>query len=96
MTVGRTLSGSRRSVLFNLSEGSEQDRNATVLAVGLQGLDALGVPLSDLGTATVWRSGLDTTFGATAIATAAALLVSLLGVTAASPLVARAASLASI
>ncbi len=35
--LGHTLSGSRRRVLFNLAEGSEQDRNATVLVVGALG-----------------------------------------------------------
>jgi AAA-like domain len=35
--LGHTLSGSRRPVRFNLSEGSEHDRNATVLSVGALG-----------------------------------------------------------
>ena len=35
--LGRTLSGSRRPVLFNLSEGSESDRNAAILSVGALG-----------------------------------------------------------
>lgn len=35
--LGHTLSGSRRPVLFNLSEGSERDGNATVLSVGALG-----------------------------------------------------------
>jgi hypothetical protein len=35
--LGHTLSGSRRPVLFNLSEGSEHDGNATVLSVGALG-----------------------------------------------------------
>ena len=35
--LGYTLSGSRRPVLFNLAEGSEQDRNATILSVGALG-----------------------------------------------------------
>jgi len=35
--LGRTLSGSRRPVLFNLREGSEDDRNTTVLSVGALG-----------------------------------------------------------
>jgi hypothetical protein len=35
--LGHTLSGSRRPVLFNLREGSEQDGNATVLSVGALG-----------------------------------------------------------
>jgi hypothetical protein len=35
--LGHTLSGSQRPVLFNLAEGSEQDRNTTVLALGALG-----------------------------------------------------------
>jgi hypothetical protein len=35
--LGHTLSGSRRPVLFNLSEGSEHDGNATVLSIGALG-----------------------------------------------------------
>ncbi len=35
--LGHTLSGSRRPVLFNLSEGSERDGNTTILSVGALG-----------------------------------------------------------
>jgi hypothetical protein len=35
--LGHTLSGSRRPVLFNLSEGSERDRNTAILSVGALG-----------------------------------------------------------
>ncbi len=35
--LGYTLTGSQRPVLFNLGEGSEDDRNATVLSVGALG-----------------------------------------------------------
>ena len=35
--LGHTLTGSRRPVLFNLAEGSEQDRNATILSIGALG-----------------------------------------------------------
>lgn len=35
--LGHTLSGSRRPVCFNLSEGSEQDRNTAILSVGALG-----------------------------------------------------------
>jgi hypothetical protein len=35
--LGHTLSGSRRAVLFNLAEGSEQDGNATILCLGALG-----------------------------------------------------------
>ena len=35
--LGHTLSGSRRPVRFNLREGSDRDRNATILSVGALG-----------------------------------------------------------
>jgi hypothetical protein len=35
--LGHTLSGSRRPVLFNLREGSDNDRNTTILSVGALG-----------------------------------------------------------
>jgi AAA-like domain len=35
--LGHTLSGSRRPVRFNLSEGSERDRNTAILSVGALG-----------------------------------------------------------
>jgi hypothetical protein len=35
--LGHTLSGSRRPVRFNLREGSDSDRNATILSVGALG-----------------------------------------------------------
>jgi AAA-like domain len=35
--LGHTLSGSRQPVLFNLREGSDSDRNATILSVGALG-----------------------------------------------------------
>ncbi len=35
--LGHTISGSRRPVLFNLREGSDSDRNATILSVGALG-----------------------------------------------------------
>ncbi len=66
---------------------------ATVIAVGLQGLDAFGVSLSNLGEAVVWRTGIDTSFGATAIVAAAALMVCLVGLMLRLPFAARATSL---
>jgi hypothetical protein len=35
--LGHTLSGSRRPVRFNLREGSDRDRNATILSIGALG-----------------------------------------------------------
>jgi copper transport protein len=46
---------------------------ATVLSVGYQGLDALGVSLRSYWTRTVWAAGFDTAFGFTAVVAAAAL-----------------------
>lgn len=51
---------------------------AAVLAVGAQGLDALAKPVTSLLDPTVWRTGLDTSFGRTAlgllVASAAAMV----------------------
>ncbi len=45
------------------------------LAVGLQGLDALGLPLAGLLVATPWQAGFATSYGASALLAAAALLL---------------------
>jgi copper transport protein len=45
----------------------------TVLSIGLQGLDALDAPLAHVWRQTVWRAGLETTFGITATAAVIAL-----------------------
>jgi copper transport protein len=50
---------------------------AAPIAVGLQGADALGVPPQGLARAAVWRAGLETSFGPTAIVAAFALLAGL-------------------
>ena len=50
---------------------------AAPVAVGLQGADALGVPLEGILHKTVWQAGLETSFGPTAIAAAFALLAGL-------------------
>ena len=50
---------------------------AAPIALELQGADALGVPLDGLARAPVWRAGLETSFGLTAIAAAFALLAGL-------------------
>ena len=46
---------------------------ATPVSVGLQGLDALDLPLSGLAQEVAWRAGLGTAYGLTAIAAAFAL-----------------------
>jgi len=48
---------------------------AAVLSLGLQGLDALGQPLSALGMAAPWAAGWRTSFGSTAAAALVALLM---------------------
>jgi copper transport protein len=59
------------------------------LAVGLQGLDALGVPLSELQRPTVWTTGFATAYGATAVVAAIALLAALFALQAPQPARAR-------
>lgn len=51
--------------------------SATILALGLQGLDALGAPLSGLMDRAVWKAGLDTSFGSTVIVLLAAFCLAL-------------------
>lgn len=51
---------------------------ASCLSLGLQGLDALGAPLSHLAQSVVWRTGLDTSFGWTVLVALIALGLGLL------------------
>jgi copper transport protein len=69
---------------------------ATPLSVGLQGLDAVDLPLSGLAQKVAWEAGLETAYGLTAIATAFALFVGLFTFAAKSPRVARGLSLAGL
>ncbi len=48
---------------------------ASISVVGLQGLDALGLPLSRIGDARAWAVGFSTSYGATSIAAGIALLL---------------------
>jgi copper transport protein len=50
---------------------------AAVVSVGLQGIDALGLPLSEVRESQAWVSGLVTSYGLTAIIAAGALIVGL-------------------
>jgi copper transport protein len=50
---------------------------ATIVSVGLQGLDALALPLSALARGQAWQAGLATSYGATAMASLAALLLAI-------------------
>jgi copper transport protein len=69
---------------------------AVVLSVGLQGLDALDLPLSGLQRKLAWEAGLATSYGATAVAAALALLVAVFGCVAKSASTARALSLVGV
>lgn len=51
---------------------------AAPASLGLQGLDALGTPLSHLAQPVIWRTGLDTSFGWTVLAAVIALGLGLL------------------
>src|SRR5262249_27161938 len=48
---------------------------AAVMSIGLQGIDALGLPLSEVKEPRVWASGLATSYGLTAVIAAAALII---------------------
>lgn len=50
---------------------------AAFISIGLQGVDALGLPLSDLDQPRVWASGLATSYGLTAAIAATALILGL-------------------
>jgi copper transport protein len=66
---------------------------ALPVSVGLQGLDALGLPLSGLTQKTAWAAGLETSYGSTAIVAAGALFAGLFAMAATSPPVAGGLSL---
>jgi copper transport protein len=69
---------------------------ATLVSVGLQGLDALALPPSDLRQQFVWRSGLATSYGATAIVAGIALLAGLFSLVATSAPAAGACALVAL
>ena len=69
---------------------------ATVLSLGLQGLDALGTPLSGLVDPAVWKAGLVTSFGATVAALAAAFCLAILAACVRPAALRRWASLAAL
>jgi copper transport protein len=68
---------------------------AMPLAVGLQGADALGAPLAGLASRAVWLTGLETSFGLTAIVAQLALLAGLLALHAPARRLARALALSA-
>jgi copper transport protein len=59
---------------------------AAVLSAGLQGLDAMALPLTQAWRPQVWTTGLGTTYGATAVIAAVALMLGLAAPRAPSPL----------
>ena len=69
---------------------------AAPASVGLQGLDALGLPVSGLGQRITWETGLDTSYGITAIVAAIALFAGLFSCAAESRRIARGLSLTGL
>src|SRR6516225_4712905 len=69
---------------------------AVALSLGLQGLDALDLPLSGLRHKLAWEAGLATSYGATAVVAALALLLAVFGCAAKSASTARALSLVGV
>ena len=68
----------------------------TPLSVGLQGLDALDLPLSGLAQLSAWQAGYDTAYGRTAIAVTVALFAAMFAFEPTPRPLARALSLAGI
>lgn len=62
---------------------------ASLVSLGLQGLDALDLPLSDLPRKSVWEAGLATSYGGTAILSVLAMITGLLALAAKSLRLAR-------
>jgi copper transport protein len=69
---------------------------AAPLSVGLQGLDAVDLPLSGLAQKAAWEAGLETAYGVTVIAIAFALFAGLFAFAAKSARVARGLSLTGL
>jgi copper transport protein len=69
---------------------------AAALSVGLQGIDALDLPFSALTQKIAWETGLETSYGLTAVVAGCALLAGLFSFAAKSLRIARALSLAGL
>lgn len=69
---------------------------ALPLSVALQGLDALAAPFGELTTVDVWRAGLGTSYGTTAIIAAGAMAAALLGSFRRRPVVTQALAIAAL
>ena len=66
----------RRALVMVLLLGSI----AAVISIGLQGVDLIGAPLSDLGLMQTWTNGLGTPYGTTAVIAAAVMLLALVAI----------------
>ncbi len=69
---------------------------AVSISVGLQGIDALDLPLAGLKSQSAWQTGIDTSYGLTAMTAAAAFLASIFSLAVKSSGTARALSLAGL
>jgi copper transport protein len=69
---------------------------AVPVSVGLQGLDALGLPLAGLLQGIAWQTGFGTAYGRTAIAVALALAAGILALVVASRFIARILALSGV
>jgi copper transport protein len=66
---------------------------ATIVSIGLQGLDALDLPLAALARGAAWQAGFQTSYGSTAIVAAGAMLAGLFAVITSSRRIAHGLSL---
>ncbi len=89
------IGGRSRPVEVILSSALIAGLVAAAVSVGLQGLDALGLSYADLMHGAVWTTGLSTSYGATALIAAAALILALLSMRL-SPTAAKAAALVAL
>jgi len=69
------------AISFSLAGGTI----AAVISVGLQGADAMGLPLSGIRQTAIWLTGLQTSYGATAVIAIAAFAFASIGRRGASP-----------
>ena len=74
ISAGRAPAGRARTLMTTALVLSAP---AALLSIGFQGLDALALPLRELGRGEVWRTGLATAFGQTAVIATIALLLAL-------------------
>jgi copper transport protein len=92
IAVERRSDGGRRAISGALACGLV----AALVSVGLHGVDALGVPLSNLRETAVWGSGLATAYGLTLCIAVIALVLGLAAMSAAAPVALWCSALALI